>query len=167
MGHAGASRKSLNDSPWETLSIRLSRPIFTKLLAAIQDSCGVPAHSWQLVCHGDENMKINSLTPDMGQLPCVVTLTGLGWYRRLDHIVPSIPYNLQSDIGAYTWVQQTACAREFSKTLSVYPVSHLSYTVIGTGWLSNSHFPMRPLAMGTTCTPICLQSIQGKGIMND
>jgi len=32
MGHAGASRKPSNDAPWETLGLRLSRPISAPLL---------------------------------------------------------------------------------------------------------------------------------------
>ena len=39
MGHAGASRKSPNDAPWETLSLRLSRPISAPLLTV--------ARSWR------------------------------------------------------------------------------------------------------------------------
>jgi len=39
MGHAGASRKSPNDAPWETLSLRLSRPISTPFLTV--------ARSWR------------------------------------------------------------------------------------------------------------------------
>jgi len=39
MGHAGASRKSPNDAPWETLS----RPISAPLLTLVQGTCGVPA----------------------------------------------------------------------------------------------------------------------------
>jgi len=35
MGHAGASRESPTDAPWETLSLRLSRPIFAPLLTAV------------------------------------------------------------------------------------------------------------------------------------
>ena len=35
MGHAGASRKSPNDVPWETPSLRLSRPISAPLLTAV------------------------------------------------------------------------------------------------------------------------------------
>ena len=39
MGHAGASRKSPNDAPWETLSLRLSREIPAPLLTV--------ARSWR------------------------------------------------------------------------------------------------------------------------
>jgi len=39
MGHAGASRKSPNDAPWETLSLRLSRPYSAPLLTV--------ARSWR------------------------------------------------------------------------------------------------------------------------
>ena len=39
MGHAGASRKSPNDAPWETLSLRLSRPISVPFLTV--------ARSWR------------------------------------------------------------------------------------------------------------------------
>ena len=39
MGHAGASRKSPNDAPWETLSLTLSRPISAPLLTV--------ARSWR------------------------------------------------------------------------------------------------------------------------
>jgi len=39
MGHAGASRKSPNDAPWEKLSLRLSRPISAPLLTV--------ARSWR------------------------------------------------------------------------------------------------------------------------
>ena len=39
MGHASASRKSPNDAPWETLSLRLSRPISAPLLTV--------ARSWR------------------------------------------------------------------------------------------------------------------------
>jgi len=35
MGRAGANRKSPNDAPWETLSLKLSRPISAPLLAAV------------------------------------------------------------------------------------------------------------------------------------
>jgi len=35
MRHAGASRESLNDVPWETLSLRLGRPISAPLLTAV------------------------------------------------------------------------------------------------------------------------------------
>jgi len=34
MGHTGASRRSPNDAPRETLSLRLSRPISAPLLSA-------------------------------------------------------------------------------------------------------------------------------------
>ena len=34
MAHAGTSRKSPNDAPWETLSLTLSRPISAPLLTA-------------------------------------------------------------------------------------------------------------------------------------
>ena len=43
MGHAGASRNSPYNAPWETLNLRLSRPISAPLLTAIQGTCGVPA----------------------------------------------------------------------------------------------------------------------------
>jgi len=43
MGHAGASRKSPNDAPWEKRSLRLSRPISAPLLTAVQGTCEVPA----------------------------------------------------------------------------------------------------------------------------
>ena len=39
IGHAGASRKSPNDAPWETRSLRLSRPISAPLLTV--------ARSWR------------------------------------------------------------------------------------------------------------------------
>jgi len=55
MAHMVASRKSPNDSPWETLSLRLSRPISAPLL--ILGTCGVPAHSWQLLSHGETKKK--------------------------------------------------------------------------------------------------------------
>ena len=35
MGHAGANKKSPNDSLWETLSLRLSRPISAPILTAV------------------------------------------------------------------------------------------------------------------------------------
>ena len=35
MGHAGANRKSLNDIPWEMLSLRLSRRISAPLRMAL------------------------------------------------------------------------------------------------------------------------------------
>ena len=50
MGYAGASRKSPQDAPWETLSLRLSRPISAPILTAGRGTCGVPAYSWQLSC---------------------------------------------------------------------------------------------------------------------
>jgi len=39
MGHAGASEKSPNDAAWEMLSLRLSRPICTPPLTAVQGTC--------------------------------------------------------------------------------------------------------------------------------
>jgi len=39
MGHAGASRKSPNDAPWETLTLRLRRTISAPLLTV--------ARSWR------------------------------------------------------------------------------------------------------------------------
>jgi len=43
MGHAGASRKSPNDAPWETPSLKLSRPISAPLLTAVLGTYGVLA----------------------------------------------------------------------------------------------------------------------------
>ena len=37
MGHAGASRKSPNDVPWETLCVRISRPISAPLLTPVME----------------------------------------------------------------------------------------------------------------------------------
>jgi len=48
MGYTGASRKTPNDTLWEMLSLRLSRPISAPLLTAIQGTCGYLHHSWQL-----------------------------------------------------------------------------------------------------------------------
>jgi len=43
MGHVGASRKSPYDVPWETLSLRLSRPISAPLLKGhLQGTCTTP-----------------------------------------------------------------------------------------------------------------------------
>jgi len=41
MGHEGASGKTPNDAPWETLN--LSRPISAPLLTAVRGTCGAPA----------------------------------------------------------------------------------------------------------------------------
>jgi len=43
MGHAGTNRKSPNGAPWETLNLKLSRPISAPPLTAVQGACGVPA----------------------------------------------------------------------------------------------------------------------------
>jgi len=50
MGHAGASRKSPNDAPWETLSLRLSRPISAPLRTPVRAPAGYLHHSWQGTC---------------------------------------------------------------------------------------------------------------------
>jgi len=48
----GASRKSPNDAPWETLSLRLSRLISAPLRTLVRAPAGYLHHSWQLTCHG-------------------------------------------------------------------------------------------------------------------
>jgi len=70
MRYAGASRKSPNDAPWETLSLRPSRPISAPVLTAVQGTCRVPAPLLTAVqgtcrvpaplltaCHGDTKKK--------------------------------------------------------------------------------------------------------------
>jgi len=46
MGYAGANRESHNDTPRETPSLRLSRPISAPLLTAIQGTCRYLHHCW-------------------------------------------------------------------------------------------------------------------------
>ena len=46
--HAGASRESLNDAPWETPSQRLSRSISAPLLTVPRAPAGYLHHYWQL-----------------------------------------------------------------------------------------------------------------------
>jgi len=54
---ASASRNSVNDAPWETLSLRHSRLISAPLLTPARAPAGYPHHSWQLLCNGDKTKK--------------------------------------------------------------------------------------------------------------
>ena len=72
MGHADASRKSPNDAPWKTLSLRLSRPVSAPLMTL----AGAPAPILTAVQGTCTN-------PDTGQgtrgVPAPVLTVALSW----------------------------------------------------------------------------------------
>jgi len=94
MGHAGASRKSPNDAPWETLSLRLRRPISAPLLTV--------ARSWS-------HEKNNCYGEAAGLDICVFTSCGLAWSTMSEsvsmlHLIVRLVFVRYSE----TWITRTA-----------------------------------------------------------
>jgi len=97
MGHAGTSRKSTNDAPWEMLSLRLSRPFSAPLLTAVL--------SWR---YEEKNMRKTILC----EKPCcsepAFSEVGFGQYFMTVQFVTEY----WPSINVKGWLERNACKGE-------------------------------------------------------